>query len=114
MNAAAGLIGVADLTIKGDALDELKLDPRALPFLEHLIACGGEGSWTWEGLPAAMSSMVCDLIEANIVVEREYITHALQTRPDRLTIKITDRGRNVVEAQRKRKITAGAVQSVTP
>jgi hypothetical protein len=58
--------------------------------------------------------MVCDLIEANIVVEREYITHALQTRPDRLTIKITDRGRNVVEAQRKRKITAGAVQSVTP
>ena len=106
--------GVADLTIKGDALAELALDPRAMQFLEHLIACGGEGSWTWNGLPPAMSSMVCDLIEANIVVEREYITHALQTRPDRLTIRITNKGRNVVEAQKKRKIVAGNVTVIAP
>ena len=114
MSNVPGLVGVADLTIKNDALHELRLDPCAWPFLEKLIACGGEGSWTWNGLPPAMSAMVVDLIEAGIVVEREYITHALQTVPDRLTIKITDKGRNVVEAQRKRKITAGAVQTVAP
>lgn len=102
-------IGVADLAIKGDAVDELKLDPRAVPFLDLLIQCGGEGRWSWERVPPAMREMVADLILAQIVVEREHVRHAAQVTPDYLTIKITERGRNVIAAHHKRTIIVGKV-----
>jgi hypothetical protein len=107
-------VGVADLTIKGDAVDELKLDPRAAPFLDKLIACGGEGDWNWDHprMPQAMREMVADLILAGILVEREHVTHAAQVKPDRLTIKITERGRNVIAAHHKRTIMAGSIREV--
>ena len=108
---APGPIGVAELTVKNDVMGELRLDPRAFPFLELLLKAGGEAKWTWS-VPEAMREMVADLILADLVVEREHIKHALQTTPDYLTIKITQKGRNVVEAHRQRKIVAGAVQTI--
>lgn len=106
--------GVADITIKGDAIDELKLDPRAVPFLEQLIECGGEGDWNWDHprMPQALREMVADLILAGIVVEREHVQHAAQIRPDRLTIKVTEKGRNVLAAHKRRTISIGKVTTL--
>jgi len=106
--------GVADITVKGDAIEDLKLDPRAVPFLDRLVASGGEANWTWDHprMPQSMREMVADLIVAQIVIEREYVTHAAQVKPDRLTIKITERGRNVLAAHHKRTIAVGKVREV--
>lgn len=105
------MTGIADIAVKGDAIEDLKLDPRAVPFLEKLIECGGEGSWTWDHprMPQSMREMVADLIQASIVVEREHVQHAAQVIPDRLTIKITDKGRNVLAAHKARTFSIGKV-----
>jgi len=48
--------------------------------------------------------MIADLINKEVLVEREYVAHAFQTKGD-LKLRLTDRGRAIVEqlevAQRK-------------
>ena len=110
--ALRGLIGVADLKIQNDVAGELKLRPAAIKTLEYLIEKGGEVNWSWEGIKQETREMVADLIEAGLCVEREHVTHAWQVKPDRLTLKITEKGRNVIDVHHKRKIVPGAVKEL--
>lgn len=101
--------GFADVTIKNDVAGELKLGTAAMQTLEYLADRGGEVRWSWEGIQPATREMVADLICAELVKEREYVTSALQLHGT-LTLWLTDKGRNVVEIHRKRKIVASEVK----
>lgn len=115
--------GVATITVKGDVMGDLKLDARSIPFMQRLaVSPNGEANWQWippagskisMGEWEAMKSMVCDLIEANLVKEREYVTSSGQVIPDRITLQITDRGRNVLAEHAKMKLVAGKVENLT-
>ena len=106
---SVGGVGVANLTIHNDVAGELKLRPAALQTLEYIADKNGEINWSWENIKPATREMVADLIQDGLVIEREFVTHALQLT-GKLTLKLTDKGRNVVELHRKRKITASAVK----
>lgn len=101
-------VGVADLKIENDVAGELRLRPAAIKTLEYIAQRGGEVSWTWEGIKQETREMVADLILAGILIEREYVTDARQLH-GRLALKLTDKGRNVLETHGKRKIVASKV-----
>jgi len=73
-------------------------------FLEFLAERGAEIPWRWERCRPDVKAMIADLINKELLVEREYVTHALQLKAD-LKLRLTDRGRAVVAqlevAQRK-------------
>lgn len=73
-------------------------------FLEFIAERGAEISWVWEKCRPDVKAMVADLINKELLVEREYVTHALQLKGD-LKLRLTDRGRALVAqlevAQRK-------------
>lgn len=73
-------------------------------FLEFIAERGAEISWRWEKCRPDVEAMVADLIRKELLVERVYVTHALQLEGDR-KLRLTDRGRAIVEqlavAQRK-------------
>jgi hypothetical protein len=117
----AAPIGVVDLTIKNDVQGELSLGDKEMAMLEYLADRGGEVPWSWEPSPgskataeqlAAVRERVADLIVGGYLVEREHITHATQVA-GRLSLRLTDRGRNVVETHRARKIVASAVKPLS-
>lgn len=73
-------------------------------FLEFVAERGAEIPWDWEKCRPDVKAMIADLINKELLVEREYVTHALQLTGD-LKLRLTDRGRAVVAqlevAQRK-------------
>ncbi|TMQ13991.1 MAG: hypothetical protein E6J91_16810 [Deltaproteobacteria bacterium] len=73
-------------------------------FLEFVAERGAEIPWDWERCRLDVKAMIADLINKELLVEREYVTHALQLRGD-LKLRLTDRGRAIVAqlevAQRK-------------
>lgn len=73
-------------------------------FLEFVAARGAEISWDWEKCRPDVTAMVLDLIHKELLVEREYLVHALQLQGER-KLRLTDRGRAIVAqlevAQRK-------------
>ena len=107
-------VGVAELKVEGDVQAELDLPDAAIRLFERLEACGGEGPFSWEGIPHEQREMIADMIELELVREREHVSHQWQIKPDRLTMLLTDKGRNVLAAHRKRKIVAGVVKEIVP
>lgn len=105
-------IGVAELKVEGDVQAELDLPDAAIRLFERLELCGGEGPFSWEGIPHEQREMIADMIGLELVKEREYVSHQWQVKPDRLALALTDKGRNVLAAHRKRKIVAGAVKDI--
>jgi hypothetical protein len=105
--------GFVDLKIDNDVELELGLakKPGAMSTLGYLADHGGEVPWNWDNIKPATRELVADLIVAGLVVEREYVTHALQTQ-GRLALRLTDKGRNVIEIHRRRKVTAGKVTEI--
>jgi hypothetical protein len=108
-------VGVVDLKIANDVELELGLAQKrgAMGTLEIIADRGGEIAWSWEGISHATRELVADLIELELVIEREYVTSALQLH-GRLTLRLTDKGRNVVEIHRKRKVVASEVRALEP
>lgn len=76
-------------------LQAIRITHPQAKFLEFLAGRGGEISWDWEKCRPDVKAMVADLINKELLVEREYVTHALQLRGD-LQLRLTDRGRAVV------------------
>ncbi len=107
----AELGGFADVKIENDVAGELALRPAAMQTLEFLADHNGEVRWSWDGIKPATREMVADLICDGYVKEMEYVTSALQVS-GALTLRLTDKGRNVVEIHRKRKLVASAVKPV--
>ena len=112
--------GVVDLSIKNDVQGELSLGDKEMQMLEYLADRGGEVPWSWEPSPgskataeqlAAVRERVADLICHGFMVEREYVTHELQLK-GALRLRLTDKGRNVVDVHRKRKIVASEVKPI--
>lgn len=113
--------GVVDLSIKNDVQGELSLGDKEMAMLEYLADRGGEVPWSWEPSPGsratkeqldAVRERVADLIVGGLVIEREHVTHVAQLA-GRLTLRLTDKGRNVVDKHRQRKIIASDVKPIT-
>ncbi len=85
-------------------LQALRITHPQAKFLEFVAERGAEISWDWEKCRPDVKAMVADLINKELLIEREYVTHALQLQAD-LHLRLTDRGRAVVDqlavAQRK-------------
>lgn len=106
----AARFGFADLVIKNDVAGELKLSEAETKTLDYIATKSGEINWNWEDSTTkqATKEMMADLINKELVRERTRSA----TLGGRVTIALTDKGRNVVELHRKRKVVAGAVKAI--
>ena len=103
--------GIAEIKIENDVAGELKIRPAAMQTMEHIADRGGEIRWSWENIKPETREMVADMIIDGYVIEREHVTSALQVH-GALTLRLTDKGRNVVDKHRKRKLVASTVRSI--
>lgn len=89
---------------KSGPLQGVRITHPQAKFLEFIAERGAEISWVWEKCRPDVKAMVADLINKELLVEREYVTHALQLKGD-LKLRLTDKGRALVAqlevAQRK-------------
>jgi hypothetical protein len=85
-------------------LQALRITHAQAKFLEFLAERGAEIPWDWGKCRGDVKRMVADLINKELLAEREYVTHALQLKGD-LHLRLTNKGRAVVDqlqvAQRK-------------
>jgi hypothetical protein len=104
-----GLGGFADLTIKNDVQGELSLTDAECRTLEYIAGKSGEINWDWADptTKRATFEMMTDLINKELVREREHVDMTGSVK--RVTIKLTEKGGNVLDVHRKRKIVAGKV-----
>jgi hypothetical protein len=75
-------------------LASVKITQPQLKLLEFLAQRAGEVSWDWAKCRPDVAAMVADLINKQLVIEREYSTSALVS--GRLFIRLTDSGRSIV------------------
>ncbi len=94
-------IGVVDLTYRDDVAAELALTSAMCKTLCYLANHGGEIPWDWEARPAGTREMVATLINRGLLIEREYWASPLAIKPERLCMRLTDMGRNVVTKLRQ-------------
>lgn len=120
-------IAVIDVAVHGDVEAELKLlgKPGAMSTLEYIADQGGEVRWSWEGgedprtglwQPVSQQTreLVTDLINAELLREREHVTDARQREgTGMLTLWLTDKGRNVVSKHRAMKMSIGTPRPMT-
>jgi len=85
-------------------LQAVRITHPQAKFLEFVAERGAEIPWDWGKCRFDVKLMIADLINKEVLVEREYVAHAFQTKGD-LKLRLTDRGRAIVEqlevAQRK-------------
>jgi len=119
-SSASSGIGVVDLTVENDVEAELALHkiPGAMGTLEIIANQGGEVGWSWDWaidpetriqrpVSEATKRVITALINMELVREREHVTHAGQASgTGKLTLRLTDKGRNVVAKHRTRKVVA--------
>lgn len=120
----AAPFGVVEIKATHDVAGELRLSPPTCKMLSFIAEHGGEVPFTWDSFAqkklAAKTlieaqaidqsrDMVVDLINAGYVREREYVAGSNV----RLTLRLTDKGRNVVAELDQFKLVSTPVQSVT-
>lgn len=116
------------VTIKAahDVAGELKLSPPKCQILRNLAKVGGEAAFSWDDFKIRKAaaktlverqavddaeSAIVDLINDGHLREREYVTAG--SRVVRGTVRLTDRGRNVVAELERFTLTASAVQPMS-
>lgn len=117
----SGLVAI-DVSVDGDVEKELGLDkrPGAMTTLCYIADQGGEVRFSWEGAPdpatgiwrplsPAARELVADLINWQLVREREYVG----ARSSQTTLVLTDKGRNVVTVHRARKVKIGGARDMS-
>ena len=82
------------------ALQELRVSQPEMRMLEFVAGRGGEISWDWSLVKPTAKAMIANMINAGLVIEREYVTHAAELHGI-LKLAITDKGRAVVDAIKK-------------
>jgi hypothetical protein len=87
-------------------LRHVQLQTPEIQFLGMIADRSGEIPWDWSKVNANAKAMVADLINKQLVREREYVTHAGQLK-GALYLRLTDEGRDIVE-QIKRMTVATA------
>jgi len=68
--------------------------------LGFLADRGGEVPWDWSKVNPDAKAMIANLMNEGLVIDREYVTHAAAFE-HRLVLRLTDRGRAVVEQIQK-------------
>jgi hypothetical protein len=77
-------------------LQSIRITHPQAKFVEFLGERGAEIDWDWERCRPDAAAMVADLINKELLLEREYVTHAAQLRGT-LKLRLTDKGRAVLE-----------------
>lgn len=118
--------GAVTIKAEHDVAGELKLSPPQCQILRSLAKSGGEAPFSWDDFrlrrEAAKTLLerqsiddaenaVVDLINGSYLREREYMTAG--SRVVRGTIRLTDKGRNVVAELDRFTLTASAVKSMS-
>ncbi len=75
-------------------LASVRITHPQIKFLEFLAGREGEVEWDWAKCRPDAAAMVADLINKQLVLEREYSTSALVS--GRLFVRLTDSGRSIV------------------
>jgi hypothetical protein len=116
------------VTIKAthDVASELKLSPPKCNILRGLAKVGGEAPFSWDDFKVRKSNAktllehqaiddaenaVVDLINDSYIREREYVTAG--SRVVRGTIRLTDKGRNVVAELERFALVASPVRPMS-
>lgn len=76
-------------------LQSVRITHPQAKFLEFMGERSGEIAWDWEKCRPDVKTMIADLINKELLVEREYVTHSLQLKGD-LKLRLTERGRSIV------------------
>ena len=94
-----------------DSLRELKLVTPEIKFLAMLLERGGEIDWDWSSpnLSPNGKAMIANLMNKDLVIDREYVTHANQAHGV-LKLRLTDRGQAVARELAKFTIAAKTVE----
>ena len=118
--------GAVTIKAEHDVASELKLSPPQCQILHNLARVGGEAPFSWDDFrlrKAAAKTLlerqsiddaenaVVDLINGSYLREREYMTAG--SRVVRGTIRLTDKGRNVVAELDRFTLTASAVKPMS-
>lgn len=118
--------GAVNIRAEHDVAGELQLSPPKCHILESLAKVGGEMPFSWDDFVTRKAgaktlierqaiddaeNAIVDLINANYIHEREYMSAA--NRVVRGTIRLTDKGRNVVAELAKFKLVADPVKQMT-
>lgn len=94
--AALANLGVIEISYRDDVAKEMGLTAAMCKTLCHFAAIGGEMTWAWEGRPEGTKQMIATLINRGLLIEREYYASPLSIVRERLAMRLTDMGRNVV------------------
>lgn len=78
----------------GSIFKNLKLEGPQVMLSEFIADRGGEISWDWARCRDDVKAMVADMINKQVVAEREYTSHAGVA--GRLHLRLTDTGHQVV------------------
>jgi hypothetical protein len=97
--------GFVDLTIKNDVAEELHLTAHMMHALDVMAEMGGQIRWSWGNVQAQTREMMTQLIGYELVREHGLLEGAC-------SLRLTDKGRNVLSIHRQRKIVASEVKPI--
>lgn len=101
---------VVDLEIVNDVAGELALSEPMIKTLSYLADHAGEINWRRSDVKLATQQMIEQMSEQGLVREREYHNGVGIVAN---TLRLTDKGRNVIELHRKRAVRVGQSKAVT-
>ena len=125
-HSGAAPFGVVEIRgAKDHAADVLRITPPMRTMLEFVAAHGGEVPFSWDDYTpihaqnpahaaalAGVRELLVDMINARLFFEREYLRSSLQVQ-GRLVLRLTDKGKSVVEALQKPLFVPGTVKSIS-
>jgi hypothetical protein len=76
-------------------LRKVRVTTPELKMLEYIADRGGEIPWDWSKCAPPAKAMIANMINNELVIEREYVTHAAQLVGE-LKLRLTDQGRAVL------------------
>lgn len=108
MSSHPATIGIVDLKITNDVAGELNLTLPMFKVLDMLAKAGGELPFAWDKILPASRELLADMIDAGLVLDHPIIGR----RADECLLRMTDKGRNVLDKHRQSKVVAGDVKPV--
>jgi hypothetical protein len=92
-------------------LRQVRLELPQMKMIDYLAKRGGEIPWDWSKVSSEAKAMLADLINKQLVIDREYVTDARQARGV-LRLGLTAQGRAIAEQIEKMTLADSATDLV--